>query len=152
MDTELGVGAGERVCTTRVCAFDRAGEGWSGGKAIRQDGHQLASDLHALLRAAHVPGPYVLAGHSVGGTYALVYAAQYPGQVAGLALIDSATPYQFDLPDYPVVLLDVEARLGAPSLGRTHGHGTDCAPKRVRLPAAAVRATPHARSTPPRAS
>jgi pimeloyl-ACP methyl ester carboxylesterase len=87
--------------TTRVCAFDRAGEGWSGGNAVREDGHQLAADLHALLRVAHVPGPYVLAAHSVGGTYALVYAAQYPRQVAGVALIDSATPYQFDLPDYP---------------------------------------------------
>src|SRR4051794_15449921 len=87
--------------TTRVCSFDRAGEGWSGGKAVREDGRQLAVDLHALLRVAHVPGPYVLAGHSVGGTYALVYAAQYPSQVAGVALIDSATPYQFDLPDYP---------------------------------------------------
>src|SRR3954454_23317325 len=87
--------------TTRVCAFDRAGEGWSGGNAVREDGHKLAADLHALLRVAHVPGPYVLAGHSVGGTYALVYAAQYPRQVAGLALIDSATPYQFELPDYP---------------------------------------------------
>jgi pimeloyl-ACP methyl ester carboxylesterase len=89
------------AATTRVCAFDRAGEGWSGGNAVRQNGHQLAADLHALLRVAHVPGPYVLAGHSVGGTYALTYAAQYPMQVAGVALIDSATPYQFDLPDYP---------------------------------------------------
>ena len=87
--------------TTRVCAFDRAGEGWGGGRAVREDGHQMASDLHGLLQVAHVPGPYVLAGHSVGGTYALVYAAQYPSQVAGVALIDSATPYQFDLPDYP---------------------------------------------------
>jgi pimeloyl-ACP methyl ester carboxylesterase len=86
--------------TTRVCAFDRAGEGWSGGNAVREDGHRLASDLHALLQTAHVPGPYLLAGHSVGGTYALVYAEQYPKQVAGLALIDSATPYQFDLSDY----------------------------------------------------
>jgi pimeloyl-ACP methyl ester carboxylesterase len=87
--------------TTRVCAFDRAGEGWSGGKATPQDGHEMASDLHALLRVAHVQPPYVLVGHSVGGTYALVYAEQYPRQVAGLALIDSSTPYQFDLPDYP---------------------------------------------------
>ena len=83
--------------TTRVCSFDRAGEGWSGGKAIYPDGHQLASDLHALLHTAHVPGPYVLAGHSVGGTYALVYAHDYPREVAGLALIDSATPYQFEI-------------------------------------------------------
>ena len=87
--------------SSRVCAFDRAGQGWSGGVPRRQDGHELASDLHGLLRAAQIPGPYVLAGHSVGGTYALVYAAQYPEQVAGLALIDSSSPYQFDLPTYP---------------------------------------------------
>jgi len=87
--------------TTRVCAFDRAAEGWSGGAPARRDGHQLAADLHGLLRTAHIPGPYVLAGHSVGGVYALVYADQYPREVAGVALIDSATPYQFDLPDYP---------------------------------------------------
>jgi pimeloyl-ACP methyl ester carboxylesterase len=87
--------------TTRVCAYDRAGEGWSGGKATAENGHQLASDLHALLQVAHVSGPYVLAGHSVGGTYALIYANDYPAQVAGVALVDSATPYQFDLPDYP---------------------------------------------------
>jgi pimeloyl-ACP methyl ester carboxylesterase len=87
--------------TTRVCAFDRAGEGWSGAAPTRQDGYQLASDLHELLRVARVPGPYVLAGHSVGGVYALVYAKQYPREMAGVALIDSATPYQFDLPDYP---------------------------------------------------
>ena len=86
---------------TRVCAFDRAGQGWSGAAPGRQDGHELASDLHGLLKAAGISGPYVLAGHSTGGTYALVYAGQYPQQVAGVALIDSATPYQFDLPDYP---------------------------------------------------
>jgi pimeloyl-ACP methyl ester carboxylesterase len=86
---------------TRVCAFDRAGQGWSGAAPGRQDGHELASDASGLLRAAHIAGPYVIAGHSTGGTYALVYAAQYPQQVAGVALIDSATPYQFDLPDYP---------------------------------------------------
>jgi pimeloyl-ACP methyl ester carboxylesterase len=86
---------------TRVCAFDRAGQGWSGAAAGRQDGYELASDLHGLLQAAQIQGPYVLAGHSTGGTYALVYAAQYPQEVAGVALIDSATPYQFDLPDYP---------------------------------------------------
>jgi pimeloyl-ACP methyl ester carboxylesterase len=87
--------------TTRVCVFDRAGQGWSGAAPGRQDGHQLASGLHGLLNAAQIPAPYVLAGHSTGGIYALVYAARYPQQVAGLALIDSATPYQFDLPDYP---------------------------------------------------
>jgi pimeloyl-ACP methyl ester carboxylesterase len=89
------------AATTRVCTFDRAGEGWSGPGPGRQDGRRLAADLHALLAKARVPGPYVLAGHSVGGAYALVYAHEYSSQVAGVALVDSSTPYQFDLPDYP---------------------------------------------------
>lgn len=87
--------------STLVCVFDRAGEGWSGAGPGGQDGHQLAADLHGLLQVAHIPAPYVLAGHSVGGTYALGYAAQYPQQVGGMALVDSSTPYQFDLPSYP---------------------------------------------------
>jgi pimeloyl-ACP methyl ester carboxylesterase len=63
---------------------------------------QLAADLHTLLERAAVPGPYVLAGHSVGGTYALTFAARYPQQVAGMVLLDSSTPEQFTaLPDYP---------------------------------------------------
>jgi pimeloyl-ACP methyl ester carboxylesterase len=86
---------------TRVCVFDRAGQGWSGKAPGRQDAHQLSADVDGLLAAAKVPGPYVLAGHSVGGTYALAYAMDFPKDVAGVALIDSATPYQFDLPTYP---------------------------------------------------
>jgi pimeloyl-ACP methyl ester carboxylesterase len=85
---------------TRVCAFDRAGQGWSGEAPGRQDVHQLSADVRGLLEAADVPGPYVLAGHSVGGTYALGYAMDYPKDVAGVALIDSSTPYQFDLSGY----------------------------------------------------
>ncbi len=136
--------------TTRVCAFDRAGEGWSGGSAVRQDGHQLASDLHALLQAAHAPGPYVLAGHSVGGTYALVYAAQYPSQVAGVALIDSATPHQFGLSDYrsfystfkrASALLPVAARtiIGRMALGSGFGS----LPPKARDAARAFNSSPH---------
>jgi pimeloyl-ACP methyl ester carboxylesterase len=92
---------GDVARQTRVCVFDRAGQGWSGKAPGRQDAHQLSADVRGLLAAADVPGPYVLAGHSVGGTYALAYAMDYPKDVAGVALIDSATPYQFDLPAYP---------------------------------------------------
>jgi pimeloyl-ACP methyl ester carboxylesterase len=104
---------------TRVCAYDRAGQGWSGKAPGRQDAHQLAADLHGLLSAADVPGPYVLAGHSVGGTYALAYAMDYPKETAGVALIDSASPHQFDLPDYPG-FYSMWRRVGAllPSVGR----------------------------------
>jgi pimeloyl-ACP methyl ester carboxylesterase len=87
---------------TRVCAYDRAGRGRSESAAGPQDGGQLAADPHALLERAAVPGPYLLAAHSVGGTYALTFAARYPQQVAGMVLLDSSTPRQFTaLPDYP---------------------------------------------------
>jgi pimeloyl-ACP methyl ester carboxylesterase len=109
----------EVASETRVCAYDRAGQGWSGKTPGRQDGHELAADVHGLLSTANVPGPYVLAGHSVGGTYALAYAMDYPEETAGVALIDSASPHQFDLPDYPS-FYSMFRRAGAllPSVGR----------------------------------
>jgi pimeloyl-ACP methyl ester carboxylesterase len=92
---------GDVARQTRVCAFDRAGEGWSGAGVGGQDAHQLSADAHGLLKTADIPGPYVVAGHSVGGLYALAYAMDYPADVSGVALLDSSTPYQFDLPSYP---------------------------------------------------
>ena len=74
---------------SRVCVYDRAGRGWSDPAASPPDGGQIATDLHRLLDRAHVPGPYVLAGHSFGGLYVRTYAARYPDEVAGLVLIDS---------------------------------------------------------------
>jgi pimeloyl-ACP methyl ester carboxylesterase len=77
---------------TRVCVYDRAGRGWSDAADGPQDGAHIAADLHTLLDRAHVPGPYVLAGHSFGGLYVLSFAAQFPDQVAGMVLLDSTAP------------------------------------------------------------
>lgn len=89
--------------TTRVCAYDRAGQGWSDDVDDPQDGVTAAADLHALLAAAGEHGPYVLVGHSIGGPYAMTYAAQYPEDVAGMVLLDSSSPRQFaDMPAYPL--------------------------------------------------
>src|SRR6478672_8108762 len=74
---------------TRVCVYDRAGRGWSDPTDATPDGEQYATDLHTLLHRAHVPGPYVLAGHSFGGLYVRIFAARYPHEVAGMVLIDS---------------------------------------------------------------
>lgn len=88
--------------TTRVCAYDRAGQGWSDDAATSQDGVAAAEDLHRLLVQAVEGGPYVLAGHSIGGTYAMSFAAQYPAQVAGMVLLDSSSPEQMTaIPSYP---------------------------------------------------
>ena len=77
---------------TRVCVYDRPGRGWSQESDAPQDGTRVAADLHALLHAAHVPGPYVLAGHSFGGLYVMAYAAHFPADVAGMVLVDSTAP------------------------------------------------------------
>lgn len=81
--------------TTRICAYDRAGQGWSDDVAHPQDGRAVADDLHTLLARAGESGPYVLAGHSSGGTLAMTYAARYPADVAGMVLLDSSSPYQY---------------------------------------------------------
>ncbi len=81
--------------TTRVCSYDRAGQGWSDPGPLPRDGAHIAQDLHTLLTAAGIPGPYVLAGHSYGGVFIRSYAAQYPADVAGLVLLDSAHPDQW---------------------------------------------------------
>jgi len=87
--------------TTTVCAYDRAGHGRS-DEAGPQDGIALATDLHTLLERAGVPGPYVLVGHSSGGPYVRVYAAQYPNEVAGMVLLDAQPADAFTtLPNYP---------------------------------------------------
>jgi pimeloyl-ACP methyl ester carboxylesterase len=79
---------------TRVCSYDHPG-----GPRSRSDpaptprtARDFVADLHTLLHVAHVPGPYVLAGHSNGGLFTLLYASTYPRQVAGLVLIDAVHP------------------------------------------------------------
>jgi pimeloyl-ACP methyl ester carboxylesterase len=107
---QAGLGAGASswaaiaptvAATTTVCAYDRAGHGRS-DEAGPQDGIALATDLHTLLERAGVPGPYVLVGHSSGGPYVRVFAARYPGEVAGMVLLDPQPADAFTaLPQYP---------------------------------------------------
>jgi pimeloyl-ACP methyl ester carboxylesterase len=84
---------------TRVCAYDRPGTYASIGEddvvsrsdpiAQPRTAPEIVADLHALLQAAAVPGPYVLAAHSLGGLFARLYASTYPDEVVGLVLVDA---------------------------------------------------------------
>ena len=73
---------------TRACSYDRAGLAWSDPGPTPRTMRQEAHELHTLLKSARIKAPYVLVGHSIGGLIARVYAEQYPGEVAGVVLID----------------------------------------------------------------
>lgn len=75
---------------TRVCTFDRAGYGFSDPAPKPQILSDVADDLHAALKAASIPEPYVLVGHSLGGLEARIYAQRWPKEVTGMVLLDTS--------------------------------------------------------------
>jgi pimeloyl-ACP methyl ester carboxylesterase len=79
---------------TRVCSYDRAGYGHSDASPKALTAANVTADLQRLLTAAALAPPYVMVGHSLGGMYVRHFAATYPGQVAGLVLIDPFTEEQ----------------------------------------------------------
>ena len=99
---------------TTVCAYDRAGYGWSQPRPGRRDANSIADQLHGLLRVARVPPPYILMGHSIAGLYARAYANRYSAEVAGVVLVDGATPLQDDRIPKALVVIQNEQRRGMP--------------------------------------
>ncbi len=79
---------------TRVCAYDRAGLGRSAPAHGYRTAQTQAHDLHALLHAARISGPYVVVGHSWGGLVVRLFAHDWPRETAGVVLVDPTTfPY-----------------------------------------------------------
>ena len=85
--------------TTRVCAYDRPGalhldQTFSRSDPVPQptSPQEDVDDLVAVLKAADVPGPYVLAAHSFSGTIARVFAGEHPDEVKGIVFVDVLTP------------------------------------------------------------
>lgn len=79
---------------TRVCAFDHAGFGRSSPGPSPRDTKAIVADLAQTLKAAHVPGPYVLVGHSAGSYNVRLFALTRPREVAGMVLIDPSVDNQ----------------------------------------------------------
>jgi len=147
---------------TRVCAYDRPGTVAPLKDDVRpsrsdpvpqpRTAPDSVVDLHTLLRAASVPGPYVLAGHSLGGLFVRLYASTYPGDVVGLILVD---PYSERLetlltPERWAALVRFNVRLGSdtvepiPSYGdlETIGYGKDNVVMRKAAATTPLRAMP----------
>jgi len=77
---------------SRVCSYDRPGYGWSEPAEAPMDASNTSQQLHELLQAAHEKGPYLLVGHSLGGAYMRMFAAEHREDVAGLVLVDATNP------------------------------------------------------------
>ena len=86
----------EMAREARVCAFDRAGLGWSEPGPEPRTPERIALETHLLLTNAGEAGPYVLVAHSAGGKHARLFAQRYPKEVSGLVLVDPRSEYVED--------------------------------------------------------
>jgi pimeloyl-ACP methyl ester carboxylesterase len=82
---------------TRICTYDPPGTAWSEARYEPQPEPGLASncqqtvdEIHTLLTKARVEPPWILVGYSIGGLFARLYAAAFPGDVAGMVIVDHA--------------------------------------------------------------
>lgn len=85
---------------TRVCTYDRPGTTLGATEFSRSSpvpmprtAADAVVELHQVLRAARIPGPYVLVGHSTGGLIIRLFAATHPRQVAGMVLVDALSEF-----------------------------------------------------------
>ena len=110
LETGLGAessewGAVERLLADefRIVRYDRANRGASDPAPRPRRASDMLADLRNMLRAKRIGPPYVLVGHSFGGLLMRLFAAKYSGEVAGLVLVDSVHPDQFETfaPSFP---------------------------------------------------
>ena len=89
---------------TTVCAYDRAGMGYSEPLDRPTPATEAVRRLHTLLERAGITDDIVLVGWSMGGIFAREYYRQFPGKVKGMVLVDSSHEQQLE-------------RLGDPDVG-----------------------------------
>jgi pimeloyl-ACP methyl ester carboxylesterase len=95
---EAGLGQGKNAWgrifneisgVTHAVAYDRAGYGQSERSHQPRDGLQILRELRAFLQTEDIRPPYILVGHSLGGTIVKLFARTYPQEVAGVVLVDA---------------------------------------------------------------
>jgi len=88
----------ELSASFRAVTYDRAGLGWSDLGPMPRTADRIVDELHALLERAEIPPPYVLVGHSFGGLTMPLFAGRFPGEVAGMVLVDPVVPAEWNPP------------------------------------------------------
>ena len=76
--------------TNTIFSYDRSGIGQS--ELIRNDRtiDTMAFELNALLVKEKIKPPYILVGHSLGGSIARCFVTMYPDKVSGMVFLDPA--------------------------------------------------------------
>jgi pimeloyl-ACP methyl ester carboxylesterase len=72
----------------RIFAYSRPGYGRSDATSTSRDPAQIVEELRGLLSAQRLAPPYVLVGHSFGGTYMELFAKAHPEEVDAVVLVD----------------------------------------------------------------
>ena len=95
---------------SRTVSYNRAGYLGSDPAVGPRDSATIVAELRAELKRRNIDPPYVLVGHSLGGLYMQYFARNYPGEVAGLLLVDSSSWHQG---------MSVDSSANTPYMGRT---------------------------------
>ncbi|MEV6275113.1 alpha/beta hydrolase [Nocardia sp. NPDC051832] len=127
---------------TTAVVYDRGGSGYSDPLPQPRTAAAVATQLRELLRAQHIPGPYVLAAHSLGGFFAHRFAQLYPQDVAGLVWLDALHHRWDDFmpPEASLGATEQQApdlaqlRLMVPELRATYAESLADYPERLRQP------------------
>ena len=80
--------ASEVALHARIFAYSRPGFGASSPATTPRDPKQIVEELRALLAPEGYAPPYVLVGHSMGGTYMELFAKSHPDEVVGVVLVN----------------------------------------------------------------
>lgn len=115
----------ETAMFARVCAYDRAGLGWSQRQPRPRDLRALLTDFNEVIQSDSHSENVVLVGHSFGGFIAEAFARQHPDRVAGLVLLDALDPSFFqssaDQARTQISIMRLGAALSAFGLPRLFG-------------------------------
>ncbi len=101
--------------TTRVCAWDRPGWGFSDGAEGKHTVASNTATLEAALATGRIPGPYILVGHSFGGLESLLLADRRRDWIAGMVMVDPSVPDQGALMAAAAPALGAEAARQSPA-------------------------------------
>jgi pimeloyl-ACP methyl ester carboxylesterase len=80
--------------STRVCAYDRAGIGFSDPGPLPRTSSAIVADLEALIARAGIASPMVLVAHSSGSLDVRLFADRHPSEVIGMVLVDPSVERQ----------------------------------------------------------